>query len=194
MTKIEQMRLAGPCKAMRVVSFGNFDEHFIEELTRFCAGKRVLEVFAGNGLLAGLLAQGGVNVRATSKFSSIDGHGDGMLHPVEEIDAVSAVRLYEDVSDVLLMSWPTTTEAAADAVIAWGSERDVIFIGEMTRPELGRGGLGGCATDRLFAITTVGQSFQSYRGRGHLERAVTLRLEAKRVDRYPHGFCFSHIG
>ena len=37
-------------------SWGTFDDVFVDELAGWLRGSRVLEVFAGNGLLASLLA------------------------------------------------------------------------------------------------------------------------------------------
>jgi hypothetical protein len=64
-------------------SFWRPNEAFVEELASYLAGKRVLEIFSGNGLLAGLLNARGVDVRATTLLSSHDSHRLGFFHPVE---------------------------------------------------------------------------------------------------------------
>lgn len=158
------------------VSWGNFSAPFLDEVSAHLRGKRVLEVFAGNGLLAKGLTERGVDIRSTSLFSGIDGHDQGMHFPVEKIEASDAVDRYGPWADALLMSWPPANEAAAKCVVRWGKDRDVIFIGEMTRPELGFAGLGGCGSDLLFANTSVHHRFLSYVGRGFLDVAVSLRM------------------
>jgi hypothetical protein len=164
------MRTSGP------IAWGNFSNPFLDDLARFVAGRRVLEVFAGNGLLARELSSRGADIRATSLLSGIDGHADGMFFEVEEVEASAAVALHGDWADVLLMSWAPATEAAARCVARFGGGKDIVFIGEITRPELGMGGLGGCGSDRLFQATRVTSRFGTYEGRGHLDVAVVLRL------------------
>lgn len=178
-------------QAIGARSWGQFSPDFVRDLADRLDGHRVLEVFAGNGLLSALLKEQGINVRATSILSGQDGHEHGLLHEVEEISATAAVERYGADSDILLMSWPPATEAAAEAVIAWSTDRPIIFIGEITRPELGFSGLGGCASDRLFAITEVMSEFGSYRGRGSLDRAVELRLDPHLLSQFgARGFSY----
>lgn len=161
------------------VHYGNFDAPFIDDLATHLRGRRVLEIFAGNGYLASLLAARGVDIQATSLFASHDGHERGFCHPVTEVDAVTAVTTLGTAADVLLVSWPTTTEAMAKAALAWGAERPIVFIGEVTDHQLGGMGLGGCASDRFFEITAIDRAFASYRGRGRLDRAVIMRVRAE---------------
>lgn len=157
-------------------SYGKFTPAFADALAARLQGQRVLEVFAGNGLLAKLLSERGVQITATTILSGHDGHQFGMYHPVVEIDAVKAVQRFGTTHDVLLMSWPTVTEAATLAVAAWGSERAVLFIGEMPRPDLGMAGLQGCATDLFFEVTEVVSDLEGYTPQNMLERAVELRF------------------
>lgn len=159
----------------RLVSFGKFTPDFVADLADRLAGKRILEVFAGNGLFASLLAAKGVTITATSWFTGHDGHEEGMHYPVIEMDAVHAVHQFGKDSDVLLMSWPTVTEAVLLAVVAWGTEKDIIFIGEWT--DYKRNHLGGCATDAFFESVEVIEEIRSYQSRNVMERAVVLRLK-----------------
>lgn len=165
-------------EAHRTRSWGSFSAPFIHELADRLTGLRVLEVFAGNGLLAALLKECDVTVTATSVLSGQDWHEHGLLHPVEELRAREAVERHGSQHDVLLMSWPPANEAATDAAIAWGSERPIIFIGEITDASRGFAGLGGCASDLFFAITRIDREFATYRGRGSLDRAVEMHLDA----------------
>lgn len=134
---------------------------FIEEIAAALAGQRVLEVFAGNGYLAGLLARRGIDIVATSILSSMDAHERGIYHPVTDVNAVVAVSTLADDRDVLLMCWPTVTDQAVQAAELWG-DRPILFIGEFTDYSLGH--LGGTATDEFFERFSVTQTFESYRG------------------------------
>lgn len=165
------------------VAYGKFTPDFVDDLAASMSGQRVLEIFGGNGLLASLLSARGVDIVSTSLFTSHDGHESGFAHPVIEMEAVEAVQTYGDEADILLMSWPTVTEATTKAVLEWGSERPVVFIGEITRPDLGRTGLGGCATDAFFKVTELEYDIASYQ-RSFLDRAVFLKAKAQYVEQW----------
>lgn len=155
-------------------SWGRFGDAFLDELATILAGRRVLEVFAGNGLLASRLAARGTDVLATSVPSDHDRHERGMHHPVVDMDAVTAVVRHGRDRDVLLMSWPTTTPAAARCALAWGEGRPVVFVGEVSRPPRdprGRLALGGCADDAFFALMGDVATIGSYDGRNLLDTA-----------------------
>jgi hypothetical protein len=163
------------------VSYGNFTDPFLDELTEILQDKKVLEVFAGNGLLASRLAARGVDIMATSQFSGHDGHEIGMFHDVIEMDATEAVLTLGANADILLMSWPTADEGATRAALAWGSDRPIVFIGEITQFDKGTLGLGGCASDLFFQITAIDRDIPSYEPRNFLERAVIMHLSRDAV-------------
>jgi len=147
---------------------------FIEQMASELQGKRVLEVFAGNGLMAGLLAQRGVEVTATSVLSGMDAHERGVYHPVLEFDAIEAVQRFHD-HDVLLMCWPTTVNASHVAARIWsdtkhheGVAAPIAYVGEFT--DLEKGHLGGCAVDLFFEEFVPTRVFNSYAG-NMLEKA-----------------------
>lgn len=148
---------------------------FVSELAQYLQGKRVLEIFAGNGYLAALLQREGVEVRPTTLFTGHDGHQSGLYTAVEELDAESAVLRYGPESDVLLMAWPTVTEAALRAALLWGPARDIVFVGEIT--DYSQNHLGGCATDAFFECMTFGHRFASYQG-NWIESARVGRISA----------------
>ena len=138
------MEVTGEVLSWQVMSedppgkFGNFDDPFCDELASWIAGRRVLETFAGNGLLASMLTNRGVDMVSTSTFSGHDCHHLGMHHAVIEIDAVAAVARFGGDSDVLLMCWPTTVEATTRAALLWG-RKPIVFIGEVTdHSQIGR--------------------------------------------------------
>jgi transcriptional regulator with XRE-family HTH domain len=159
----------------REFSWGQFDDPFVDELARWIGGRRVLEVFAGNGLLASKLASRGIDIISTSLFRGHDAHEEGMFHPVIEMEASVAVLRHGEGRDVLLMAWPVSDETAARATALWGDAKPVIFIGEVT--DLEKGHLGGCASDAFFEFTVETEAFGSYRPRNMLERAAVRMLD-----------------
>lgn len=146
---------------------------FVDELVQFLGDRLVLEVFAGNGYLAALLANRGVRITATSLFTGHDAHERGVYYDVKELAAVDAVRQEGARHEVLLLSWPTVTPAALAAVEAWGPGRDVVFVGEIT--DYAKGHLGGCATDEFFERVAFHHQFKSYKGT-MLEAAMVGRI------------------
>lgn len=155
------------------IAWGQFGDAFVDELVAWIAGRTVLEVFAGNGLLASKLASKGVDIVATSLFRGHDGHSEGMYFDVVEMPAHEAARRHRD-RDVMLMSWPTADEGALHASLVWGEERPLVFIGEVT--DLESGHLGGCASDMFFELSRQSHEFASYRPRNGLERAAVREL------------------
>lgn len=59
------------------------------------------------------------------------------------------------------------------AAKAWGPDKDIVFIGEVT--DYAKNHLGGCATDEFFEAIQVSRKFESYRG-NLLEAAMVCRL------------------
>jgi len=163
------------------VTYGNFTPEFLDELAEILRDRKVLEVFAGNGFLASLLSARGVDIQATSQFAGHDGHQSGMYHPVIEMDASDAVLSLGANADVLLMSWPTADEGATKAALAWGDDRPIVFIGEISRLDEGMLGLGGCASDLFFEITLIERDIASYEPRNRLDRAVIMHLSREAV-------------
>lgn len=162
---------------MQPVSYFRKSDSLIREMADFIGGRKVLEVFGGNGYLASLLSEHGVDVHSTTIFRSHDGHDRGMYFDVEEAEASAAISAYGATSDVLLMSWPTADEAALQALKAWGPDKPVIYIGETPRPDLpGLMGLSGCASDAFFESIRWAHEFESYSG-NMLERAGVVYLK-----------------
>lgn len=151
---------------------------FVEQLACKLKGKRVLEVFAGNGYLAASLKKFGVEVTATSILSGMDAHDYGLYHPVQELNAVQAIHAYGQSHDVLLMCWPTVTDQVFAAAVLWG-DKPIAFIGEMT--DYAKGQLGGCATDDFFEHFHVTQHLDAYQGR-YCERACIGKMGPSRLE------------
>lgn len=147
---------------------------FIKELGQALAGQRVLEIFAGNGLLAGHLAARGIDVTATSILSSMDAHTQGLYHPVKELGAREAVARHGADHDILLLCWPTVTESALLACRDFGA-KPILFIGEFT--DYSKNHLGGCASDAFFQDFRISREFSTYQG-NMLEKACLGRISA----------------
>jgi len=163
------------------VAYGNFTPEFLDELAEILRDRKVLEVFAGNGFLASLLSSRGIDIQATSQFTGHDGHEFGMYHHVIEMDASDAVLSLGSNADVLLMSWPPADEGATKAALAWGDDRPIVFIGEISRFDEGMAGLGGCASDLFFEITVIERDIPSYQPRNRLDRAVIMHLSKEGI-------------
>lgn len=156
-------------------SWGTFDPEFIDELAGALSGAKVLEVFAGNGLLSAMLKARGIDVHATSLFRTLDGHQSGFHCDVEEIDARHAAIRYRETHDILLMSWPEPDETAMQTCLLWGEDRPVVFIGEVT--DLEEGHLGGCASDIFFELSEEVHVFSSYSSaRSGLDKAAIRKV------------------
>lgn len=163
---------------MKLHTWGTFDKEFVDELAAWIGERKVLEVFAGNGVLAAELAGRGVDIIATSIHSpSLDGELRNYAFDVHNRDARDAVVEFGTDRDILLMSWPTTTdEAAAGAALLWGQDRLIAYIGETKN-----GFLCSCATDLFFDMTEEAHRFESYRSDGidtaAIRRTVPHALE-----------------
>lgn len=170
---------------MEVRPFGCYfkpSEALIRELTSMIGSRKVLEVFAGNGLLAACLKARGVDITATTLYSSIDGHDAGVYTPAIELDACSAVAKYGPESDILLICWPTVTNAVLHAVELWsdlGRGQDVIYIGEVT--DYAKGHLGGCATDDFFEHMQWHSRLKHYVVRNEMEKALVGHYSRQKI-------------
>lgn len=123
----------------------------LDDLARFLAGRRVLEVFAGRGQLSALLHELQVDVIPTSLRQAHDQSEElGHVVEVEDLDCVSAVLKYADQFDVLLVSWPTSTDALFRSLAHLPPNAIIVFIGEVTDRASNPPFLGGCATDEFF--------------------------------------------
>lgn len=154
-------------------------DEFIDELVDFLKGKRVLEIFAGNGYLASRLSKKGIDITATTMFSGHDGHDLKMYYDVIGVSAVPAVLKYGDSHDVLLVSWPTTTPDVLRAISVWGESKPFVYIGEVT--DLSQNHLGGCATDEFFENIVFEHTFKTYKG-NYIEHAGVCRFKSLGLD------------
>jgi hypothetical protein len=97
----------------------------VELIASALAGRRVLEVCAGNGLWAMLLADAGLEVIAT------DGAIPGQVRhfEVRQVEALAAVQAYR-CCEALMLCWPPFKDACAvRALRAFEGDR-VLYVGD----------------------------------------------------------------
>lgn len=151
--------------------FWRENPEFIKELTEYLRGKRVLEVFAGNGYLSSLLQSNNIDVTPTSLKTGYD--FDVYYTEVTELMASHAVEQLGEAHDVLLITWPTVTIDAYRALQKWAGDKPIVYIGETTDLSINK--LGGCATDELWNNVEFTKHFSTYKG-NLLEQAGILKL------------------
>lgn len=103
-----------------------FTSAWADDLALHLAGRRTLQVMAGNAVLAASLA----DVRVTDSF---DWAGQDITRPmpwtdVENIDAVAAVEKYAGETDAVIMEWAPDTDDADWRVLQ--TLRDMKWDGE----------------------------------------------------------------
>ena len=152
---------------------------FVSELAGYLQGRKVLEIFAGNGYLAGLLSARGVDITSTTVFSGHDAHERGLYFPVHERSATDAVLEFGDSHDVLLVCWPTVTKSVLLAALLWGVDKPIVFIGEIT--DYTQNVLGGCATDEFFEHFAITKRFSTYGTRKSFEHAVVGQIASTKI-------------
>lgn len=138
------------------------DKAWTKALASELTGKKCLEVFAGRGWLTQALRDHGVDVTATSRFSSHDGSNAGLVADVIDMSAIQAVQNFD--FEVLIMGWPPAGEEATRAVIEairCGRQFKIVFIGEPYSTNPGR--LSGTASDSFFEITELEKELTEYR-------------------------------
>ncbi|MBD8089189.1 hypothetical protein IFT48_04280 [Pseudomonas fluorescens] len=132
-------------------SYGYLSKPLIDSLADLFAGKRVVEAYAGRGILASILAERGVNIHATSLRMGHDcSESMGHLCDVENCSVLDAVIRYGHEMDYLLVCWPLADETLWRTLAYLPEHVRIVFIGEITdylsKPIF----LGGCASDRFF--------------------------------------------
>lgn len=138
------------------------DKTWTKTLADHIAGRHCLQVFAGRGWLAQALSDHGVQITATSRFSTNDGSNGGLVYDVMDISAREAVQRFD--FEVLIFGWPPANEEAAEVLleaVRMGRQFEIVFIGEpySTNPAF----LSGTASDRFFELTEVVKELRDYR-------------------------------
>lgn len=109
---------------------------FTNQLAKFLAGKRTLEVMAGNGYISKGLKDHGANVITTDSLAwqTENETGKHQLVPIEKLSALEAYHKYKDQIDYILMCWspdgvPVDNELL-EAIRSDGNQVQLIVIGE----------------------------------------------------------------
>jgi len=126
---------------------------WMSDLAEVLRGHSVLEVYAGGGWITKYLISRGIPAFATDNYSFyVSGvHKIAPVHQVDNMDAVSAVKAYRDICDVLLISWPPYRDDSILKVAdLW--KGFVIYIGEWEK--------GACAVDEFFQRLKVDTAWQ----------------------------------
>lgn len=165
--------------------FANITDEFCDDLAMKLKGKKVLEIFGGNGFLAKELSDRGVEIKSTSILSSMDGHEYKLYFDVENIEATKAVLKYGKEYDVLLMAFPVADTSAVKAVAIWGEKKDVIYIGERTEshPQC-HGFFAGCASDSLHKSLVSSEVLESYTPKNMIDTAIIGRFDRRKLDEF----------
>lgn len=112
-------------------------QELVDSLSTILAGKKVLEVMSGTGMLAWHLKEAGVDILATDS-------GDWGIQEIEPgfvktISAVDAINKYPD-ADIILMCWPYMDNTAFQVLKSLHPHQMLICCGETD----------GCTADEDF--------------------------------------------
>jgi predicted nicotinamide N-methyase len=141
------------------MGFSFINYAYIDALSNFLAGKKVLEVMSGSGLLSMLLKEKGIDIIATdiSPGYENDYHFAVFNPDIEKLDAIAAVEKYGKDVDYVIMSWPPYNDPIAAEVMKKIKEVNnninVIYIGE---------GPDGCTADQTFFDIVDGVYSESF--------------------------------
>lgn len=155
----------------------------IEWFERFAShpyikNKKILEIFAGSGILSLGLQFNGVTIHPTDNLSwfkkdevmgiedNLDQkhsrHGSIYINDIEQLDALEAVEKYKDDYEVLLFSWPPIDDPISiEACRMWSTKHPdgiIVYIGETKE------GCTGCR--ELYEEYVTIETFPMYNYRG----------------------------
>ncbi len=113
-------------------------------LADWIGGRTAIEIMAGRGWLTRALSEHGVNIIATDDYSWDDTHdATEPVCKVEQMDAEEVALTHLD-REVLICSWPHSTEPFQKICRLWLSEgKSVVYIGEDN---------GGCCVREDFEL------------------------------------------
>lgn len=109
---------------------------FIKSLAAYVGQSPVLEIMAGNGYISKGLRDLGVKVYPTDSLEWIDENQTGrhQVIPIEKLDAVSAVKAYQDKVKYVIMSWSPDKKTidldVLNAIRKADNDLELIVIGE----------------------------------------------------------------
>lgn len=152
-------------KTIKQFGFVYITNDWLQPFLRFLSGKKVLEVMAGTGALSKVLLDNRIDIRATDDMSWHERRNWTTYTDVENLDAVEAVKKYNNV-DYIIMSWPPYESPIALRVLQtmriYNPKASIIYIGE---------GYGGCTADDDFhdeglfsGLTDVNKHYKPFYG------------------------------
>ena len=119
------------------MGFNFINKEYVDEMSKFLEGKKVLEVMSGNGFFSKMLKETGVDIISTDLFIG-ENNPYGLINvidkEIENIDAVEAIEKYGKDMDYVIMSWPPQHTDIASRVVEKIKEVNpdlfIIYIGE----------------------------------------------------------------
>lgn len=125
------------------MGFTLLTKEFLDELSEFLKGKKVLEIMSGTGFLASQLRLRGVDIIATDDMTGIYDFKTIHIDDIEAIDCVDAIDKYHKDINYVIMSWPEMSNDAARALRScYEYDIPLIYIGEFSK--------NGCTADAEF--------------------------------------------
>jgi hypothetical protein len=111
------------------------DKVWTKQLSDWIVNRKVLEVMAGAGWLAKALNEHGVDIVATDDYSwDVDHKHMRRVFDVHQANGIEAIDTWSE-TEVLIISWPPHDYDDDSAIIEicnkWGSDRPIIYIGEI---------------------------------------------------------------
>lgn len=128
-----------------------YSDKLIALLAQRFAGKTVVEIAAGNGILSLLLARRGVRCIATDDMSW--GHAVRFGHHVEDLDATAALKKYRP--EAVICSWPPPQNGFEHDVFTTPSVADYVVIG--SRHQFATGARSAYDTQAQFTCRAVSE-------------------------------------
>jgi hypothetical protein len=123
-----------------------YSRELLHELAGLIGDRSCLEIAAGDGTLSRLLAEQGVDIKATDDHSWA--HSVTFPDDVERLDAVKALRRYQP--QVVLCSWPPAANSFEREVFATASVELYVVIG--SRHEYASGDWNAYRRQRAFTL------------------------------------------
>lgn len=118
-----------------ISSFVRVFRKWTNPLANYIGDWKVLEVMAGNGMVAYSLKRSGIDIIATDNLSwKRFCKKNPWPIPIENIDAIQAIEKYGEKIDFLLMAWPMyndpTAHGCMEELYKTNPDAIVIYIGE----------------------------------------------------------------
>ncbi len=168
----------------RITGYADVNRAWTRLLAEKLAGRKCLEIMAGNGLLCRMLQDAGCQIMATDiapdKTNEYVSMRNGNFTDVMGMDAITAIRRFGRNVDVLVCSWPPqgdeTVLMALKAFLRLKPDGVMVYIGE------DKGGVNACdvffdETQIIDPLPDVNALHQSLPGSRDRIRIITLNKD-----------------